>query len=80
MIRSVALLFTLEGIYAYIKNIEIELLGEPGWQEFAVELQRKSLGALLFRISVVTFWFTLLIVTIIVALRFGPIHLADLLS
>ena len=73
MMRSVSLLFTLEGTYAYIRELEAQFLGARGWQGFVVERRKKSLGAWSFRVSLTVFWAVLFVITICLAWRLAPL-------
>jgi hypothetical protein len=74
MFRSVSLLFTLEMIYAYLKEIELKLSGQPGWQVFVVEYRKQKPRGWLFRFSLTAFWIAILTISTVVAWHFAPLR------
>jgi hypothetical protein len=75
MLRSASLLFTLEMTYAYIKKIELDLLGETGWQGFALNSRKQKWRVRMFRWSLTIFWFSILIISSLIAWYFAPLRL-----
>ncbi len=87
ILRSASLLFTLEGIYSYIKKLEFELGGQGwtqvdlngwGWQQEVGKRLWAMWSARAFRLSLIIFWIVILLITTNVA--FGNPPFAPILS